>query len=228
MGTFMLLFVIGHLFGDFVLQNGELAKKKSETITGLWQHVGYVILAQGIVLYVYYGLKGLLASFMAGVMHICIDYFKYRIGHYLEGWSGIYFLLDQFVHLLGLWFIWLILRPDMTGVPFSSNLAIYILSAIIILYVQTVFVKMVLRDKSKTLAEKPFFMAWERPMDGAAGFGFWLVFLLGYHWLLVGVVLGSAVAVVIYQHRAYDYSWLTMSFKYVVFIGTAFALNLLI
>lgn len=88
---------LGHLFGDYVLQNGWIALGKLRSRSILFLHVLLVTLSH--VFFAYgkgFGWKQLLAIFGIGALHYITDMTKIKVSS--KGWIG--YSADQFVHVL--------------------------------------------------------------------------------------------------------------------------------
>lgn len=105
----MRLLMIGHLFGDFYLQNNKLAegKKAAERNTflrALGVHSVIYLLTMYVVMAVTTGsfVRGILPVLIAGITHGAVDFLKLRIekrDSRLEKYEWISFTADQMVHI---------------------------------------------------------------------------------------------------------------------------------
>ena len=88
---------LGHLFGDYVLQNGWIAVGKLKNKLVLLLHV--LLVTTSHIVFVYgkgFGWNQLLAVIGIGVLHYTVDIAKIRLSS--KGWIG--YSVDQAVHVL--------------------------------------------------------------------------------------------------------------------------------
>lgn len=97
-------YFIGHVIGDWLLQNDWMAKNKPSRGIALWAHVGIVTLATSLVTG-WWDIRGILAF----AAHFLIDGFGLA-----AVWMKLYrqtdllwlrFVIDQCLHLVSLWAI---------------------------------------------------------------------------------------------------------------------------
>ncbi len=93
---------LGHLFGDYVLQTGYIAAKKSKDIKVLGIHIGLLFLSQLVFVFGEgFGIKHFLAIAMLSGIHFLIDLIKFHCKTaFCNSWK--YYLIDQLFHLLSL------------------------------------------------------------------------------------------------------------------------------
>ncbi len=88
---------LGHLFGDYVLQNGWIATKKSKSKIVLLIHVLLVVLSHVVFAFgVNFRLYQFLAVLGIGALHYITDMIKIEAGP--RGWIG--YIIDQTIHVL--------------------------------------------------------------------------------------------------------------------------------
>lgn len=95
----ILLLVIGHLIGDFLLQTEKVVVWKQKEWRGAAFHGLLVALAMQIVLLPFYPQLYTLVA-IQGFFHALIDWVKSKLAFSLSGWEIVAFLLDQLLHLL--------------------------------------------------------------------------------------------------------------------------------
>ena len=95
---------LGHLFGDYVLQNGWIARNKGKRKSVLFLHVflvftSHIVFALGIG----FGFIQFLSILAIGAIHYLLDSMKIKF--FPTGWKG--YVLDQLLHALTLFsFSW--------------------------------------------------------------------------------------------------------------------------
>lgn len=96
----ILLFVLAHFIGDYVLQNNQIVAWKHRSFTGVVFHTLLVTLAFIVVLWPYlHSSAVLIAIGLNGVLHLAQDQFKVKmIGRFSSSLSA--FLFDQAAHLI--------------------------------------------------------------------------------------------------------------------------------
>lgn len=166
--SFFMLFWLGHLIGDFVLQTNKIAYLKSQSNSGLLIHIALVCIAQMTVMSIY-GYRGIIAAIICSIAHYFVDLFKIHMNKkgYLE--TGL-FLLDQFLHALILLMISFFFGK--TEMIFPVNLPNIRIAVILLfaIYAGSVLVVIVLRDFVPSRRNGSFFRHGERLLD--AGFVF--------------------------------------------------------
>lgn len=116
-GTLLVLLVLGHVLGDFVIQRHALAMRKRE-LPKLTRHVAEVTASHLIVLLPFLSPRVLLVVAGIGVLHFATDFVKVRTKARLER-PMLALVVDQLVHLAilaGAW--WVLTRP--TWQPVAS------------------------------------------------------------------------------------------------------------
>ena len=214
-----ILFVLAHLIGDFVLQTNKIARLKSESMKGIGIHCAIVTAVQ-ILFLAFFGLNGIIAAVLVGIIHFGLDYLKVFLKKYLYRVESVYFLIDQLIHLL---VIWLFTGVFLAGREILHELFIYIEAAIILIilgYVSTVAVKILVRDLFIVLQKKAFFIKSERILDA------FTAILLYCSWFVHPIAAIAAVITLFFfyrllQHRLYSYdAWVVIT-KYAVLAATA-------
>ncbi|MGB4262956.1 MAG: DUF3307 domain-containing protein [Fervidobacterium sp.] len=98
-------FFLGHLVGDYILQNSYIAARKSKDLKVLLLHV-FLIFASQLVFSLGkgFGLVQLLFVVLLSVLHFLIDFGKYKCKNgFCSTWW--YYLIDQCLHLLSFLFV---------------------------------------------------------------------------------------------------------------------------
>ena len=92
-------FFLGHLIGDYVLQNGYIAAKKGKDLRVLGLHILLVYISQLLVLIgKQFGLREFTVVSCLGVVHFGIDYLKFLCkGKFCRTWY--YYIIDQMMHM---------------------------------------------------------------------------------------------------------------------------------
>lgn len=203
MTEFLLVFLLAHLIGDFVLQTDKIAQLKSKGLKGLSFHCAVIFVIQ-IVFMSLFGFKGVLAAIIVGIIHFLIDYLKLKLKHFVNKIQAIYFLLDQAVHFLIIYLVSLFLSNLML---INIDISIYIKysTAIInVTYVSSVFVKILLPDVFKSLRGRPFFLPRERLFD----MSWTLIAFISLHFSFVislPVVLILSLGYLAFQKNLWNY-----------------------
>jgi len=104
-------FFVGHLVGDYVLQNGYIAARKSKDLRVLLLHISLVFISQLAFLIGWgFGVIQFFCVLLLAVFHFLIDFGKYKCKRsFCNTWW--YYLLDQCFHILSFFVVM---------VPFSS------------------------------------------------------------------------------------------------------------
>lgn len=227
--NFLLLFVLAHLTGDYILQTNKIAKMKSESLRGVTIHILMVGFVQ-VAMLSCYGIKGGIAGIIATTIHFGIDCLKLRIGRQFRKMELLLYLLDQGLHLLTLVLITLFLAPD-NGWVEDYIPYIRLLTAVTLLFgMATVSAKTVARGFSRKIRNQSFFLAKERWRDTLTVTMIAVVVVLlalASLPLPIGLLI-SVLGVIPYgrlQKKAYGYHWQASLLKYVtLLVFTALAI----
>ncbi len=79
MTTFVLLFLLAHLLGDFVFQFNKIAEMKAKSLKGILIHVMIVGMIKVIIMGFFYGVRGVIIALCVASIHFLIDYMKLRL-----------------------------------------------------------------------------------------------------------------------------------------------------
>lgn len=98
--NYLLILGIGHLLGDFYLQNEKIAKYKNKKYKGILLHSAEYFVAFLLIILPIFSVDMVCAATYAALAHFAIDSAKYAILK-KKGIKKTYavFLLDQFLHL---------------------------------------------------------------------------------------------------------------------------------
>lgn len=201
---FLMVFILAHIFGDFVFQSGKIAKMKAEQTKGVFYH-SLIVLWLQLAFLSPFGIKGLQAALISGALHFFIDYGKKAVGKYFEKRSVLLFFGDQALHFLIMVALQILLKPE---VVFSQDM-VYLMKLTIVLvalaFVNALVAKMLLRDLFAKIRQNGFFSAGERILDGAISLLFFLAFWkLGFP-VSLGIVLLLAAGYLWDQKKRYHY-----------------------
>ena len=119
---------LGHLFGDYVLQNGYIAKRKERNLGVLLIHV--MLVGASHLLFFLPSFNGNILAAVGFVVaaHFLIDYSKFRLSKFQWVSTPWYYLFDQGLHISTL----LIVAPLIAYQQafFNGRLSLMILSLI--------------------------------------------------------------------------------------------------
>ena len=209
---FFMVFILAHIFGDFVFQSGKIAKLKSQETKGVIYH-SLIVLAFQVVFLSVFGVKGIFAALISGALHFGIDYCKRLVGKYFEKSSVLLFFGDQALHFLVIAALQRLLKPESV---FSQE-TVFLMKGTIILvalaFVNALVAKMLLRDLFANIRQNSFFYKWERIRDAV----FSLLFFLSF-WKLdvpasLGVVSLLGAAYLWNQKTRYPYGYAALGIK---------------
>lgn len=117
-------FFLGHLIGDYVLQNGYIAAKKGKDLRVLGLHIFLVHVSQLFVLFgKHFGFREFIVVSSLGVVHFGIDYLKFLCkDKFCRTWY--YYIIDQMMHMATL-----LLSTQFVNVqPFLNRTFVVVLS----------------------------------------------------------------------------------------------------
>lgn len=160
-----------------------------------------------------FGIKGMSAGLICGVVHFFIDYLKLITNKYFVNNQFIYFIFDQIMHIFLIFLLTVmftseihILSPSIYAIKLS-------ISIIIITYVSSVSVKILLRDLNNEIRKSTFFYKNERIIDGIIALILWGSWFLTLHFSIIF----NVVILFIYQgcqRRYYKYDYKSIIIKY--------------
>lgn len=110
--TYIVLFMLGHVLGDFYLQSSEMAEKKEKEIKWVILHALLYSVTMLLICISYISLDIFVISIAASGIHFFIDFGKYFIVKKLSKYQRMsekmqrrVFLVDQILHITSLVFI---------------------------------------------------------------------------------------------------------------------------
>lgn len=226
--NFLLLFILAHLTGDYILQTNKIAKMKAEGLRGVTIHALIVGLVQ-VVLLSCYGFRGIIVGVIGTLIHYGIDSLKLRLVRYFSKMELLLYLFDQALHFIVLVLLTLFLAPDSGWVEKYILYVRLLTAAALLLGMAAVTVKTVVRGFLESVRNQSFFLNKERWWDTLtcailAG----IVALLTFASLPLSI--GSLIAILgvfpygRLQRKAYRYNWQASLLKYItllVFVALA-------
>ena len=121
--TFWLL-LMGHFVGDFILQTSTIARYKNDQIKTLLLHCLLIFGAELMAIMFMWTVESVLLVLLLTSTHFCVDYIKSKLKQISFTKSGTYFLIDQFLHILFIYWIALIMPQGKTLIPVEIAIAI--------------------------------------------------------------------------------------------------------
>lgn len=220
--NFLLLFLLAHLTGDYILQTNKIFKMKSEGLKGVAIHTLIVGLVQ-VVLLSCYGIRGIIAGVIGTVIHFGIDELKLIIVRQSVKKELLIYLFDQGLHFLVLVLLTLFLAPD-SGWVEKYTLYIRILTAAALLFgMAVVTAKTVVRSFFKEVGSQMFFLGKERWWDTLTVAIVAVIAVLpavvsitlpvGYSMAILGVIPYGRL-----QKKAYHYDRKVFMLKYITLL----------
>jgi hypothetical protein len=227
--SFLMVFILAHLTGDFVLQTDKIAKIKSTSVKGVAVHSGIITAVQMLFLGIF-GLQGVLLGAVCGILHFLIDYMKGIIGKTLKAHFG-YFVLDQMLHFSIIALLAFLFTPTYTLFSVKVTTVKILIIIIVLVFVSTVFTKMLLRDFYESVRNGPFFKKHERLVDAIFCSAVFLSILLP---LPVYILLPVFLAIAAFGCFLYTgimrfrigYSFSIATTKYFIYVVIAFSMLL--
>ena len=133
----LLVFISAHLCGDFLLQTNKIARLKAESIKGLFIHSLIVTVCQVLFLS-FFGINGIIAAIICGVIHFFIDYIKYAYIKKLK-YQLPYFIIDQIFHFIVISGLSYVFMSNISVSILVERIATVLIIINIIIYISTVF-----------------------------------------------------------------------------------------
>lgn len=214
--SFFLVFILGHLVGDFVLQTNKVAIMKSTSKKGVLIHSIIVFISQAGLLSIY-GINGIIAALLNFMIHYIIDSLKENISKYIKKYKFIIFVLDQIIHMTGIYILTLNFGVNKSTIMIDLSLIKILITIIVLTYVSSVMVIILIRDMDSSLIKNEFFKKNERIMDSFINLTVWLLFYLPLSWSISLVIL-LFYFYQKYQKVFFDYNLKIGAIKYFVFI----------
>lgn len=97
----IILFLIGHILGDFYLQSNELAKNKNQSFNKLILHGSIYLFSMAFIFIPVFGLIFLKWIVLVSLIHFLVDWTMFYLSnnHRIVDKNSIY-LFDQLIHLI--------------------------------------------------------------------------------------------------------------------------------
>lgn len=193
--SFLVIFILAHLVGDFLLQTDKIAKEKASSVKGVFIHSLIVSLVQMLFLSVF-GVRGIISGFLSGSIHFFVDTMKLYINKkpFFKNKQTLYFLFDQAIHMI------IILLLTLTlGKGLGKNFMEYILylkyavSIITLAYASTVACKILIFDLDLVPKDKEFFIKNERMLDAVIAILIWAIITF-----IQGKLIVSALIIILF------------------------------
>ena len=221
--SFLLIFILAHLLGDFSLQTDKIAKIKSTSLKGVAIHSGIIIIVQALFLSVF-GIQGALLGAVCGIIHFFIDYMKETIGKNLNT-HFFYFVFDQILHFSVIILFTLLFAPSVILVSLNILYVKISIIMIVLVFASNIIAKIFIRDLNMNIRKEPFFKRYERVMDAVVCSVIYLSMLLP---LLAAIVLTASIFYLYCRLMKFkfDYSFDISAIKYSVYVFISIAMVL--
>lgn len=172
-----------------------------------------------------FGLKGIAAGLICGIIHFFIDYLKFITNKYFVKAQFFYFIFDQIMHIFLIFLLTVMFASEIHILSPSIYIIKLSISIIILTYVLSVSVKILLRDLNSEIRNSVFFYKNERIFDGLIGLVLWGSCFLT---LPFSVIFNIIIFYVYqkYQRKYYKYPYKLILVKYAVIIGVSYSLYL--
>ncbi|HOI85775.1 MAG TPA: DUF3307 domain-containing protein [Acholeplasmataceae bacterium] len=114
----MELLILSHILSDYYVQSDAIAQKKGKSIKFMLFHVIPVLLIHVIILYTFYGIKGLFSALWLSLFHVIIDIMSSGLLTFkLSKNKFINHVFDQILHLITMIIIYLMM---LSGIEYTS------------------------------------------------------------------------------------------------------------
>lgn len=103
--TILVLFIIGHLLGDFYFQSDALANSKNKSLARLVEHSLIYLLAMAVAVFPFFGTQSLKWILLVSAVHFGIDSLQFYLKNNRQTRkmkANTLYLVDQSIHLLSL------------------------------------------------------------------------------------------------------------------------------
>lgn len=165
----ILLLIIGHLIGDFLLQTEKMVLWKQKKLMGIVAHGIVLTLTMQLVLFPFYPQFYWLAA-IQGLSHILIDWGKIRISFPIPGQELVSFLLDQLLHLgviLGnVYFLVACKKGELQPAGEINENLLYIITAYLLVTVfAAIFLQVIVNQLFPQPRKQPF-LFWQCKLTG--------------------------------------------------------------
>lgn len=200
----------GHLLGDFTLQTDTIAYKKMKKLEWLFIHVLIVILSM-LIFSLPFGHKIIFLVFINGIIHFFIDYFKLKLRPQSPTMAFVYFALDQFCHILIIYFISLF-YTDYYKPVLGSNYIFFITSLLFILSFSSVCIQFLLKILCH-LDYKGFFIKNEKKIGNVNRIVIFITILISHNYSFKYlVILPIALAGLIIYYKVKLEEWMPVKY----------------
>ncbi len=216
---FVMMFVLAHLIGDFVLQTNKIARIKAVSVKGVGYHIIIVLVVQMLFLG-WFGIRGLLAAIIGAALHFGIDVIKLVTNKLFIKVQLLYFIFDQLLHISVICFLAILFKPelqiniDVILMEQIGGIIYSLIYAILYTYVISVMGKMLLRDIFEGLRKQQFFKKRERLIDAILCISLFLVFISLSIYVFVVATIIVGIAFYMLQVKRYYYSFKEVIIKY--------------
>ena len=221
--SFLLIFILAHLSGDFALQTDKITKIKSTSLKGVAIHSGIIVVVQALFLSVF-GLQGALLGAACGIIHFFIDYVKETIGKTLKT-HFLYYIFDQMLHFSVIILFTLLFTPSLVLFPINILYVKIPTIIIVLVFASNITAKILIRDLYINIRKDAFFKKGERLIDAVVCSAVFLSMLLP---ISVFIII---TAFVFYPYARFmkfkfGYSFDISAIKYFVYVFISFAMFL--
>lgn len=221
--SFLLIFILAHLAGDFTMQTDSISKNKSASIRGLAVHAGIVVLLQAGFLCAY-GLKGALLGVVSGLIHFGLDFLKETMGKNI-GARFWYYLFDQLLHITVIVLLTLFFAPSRALLPIDDLYVKISIIAITLIFVSNITAKILVRDLNEGVRKEPFFKKNERITDAIICIAVFLAMFLSFPVFLIPAALGY-YPYARFMKTTFGYPFAISAVKYGVYVLFSIAMYL--
>ncbi|MFZ5967116.1 MAG: DUF3307 domain-containing protein [Bacillota bacterium] len=203
--------LLGHLFGDFVLQTNNIAKNKLESWK--WTAIHSIIVTLSMLVFLMpFNWRVVGWVLLNGIMHFIVDTIKLRL--VIRSWSGqaIYFLFDQIVHIGIIYTISHFVGKNLTYPFLSETVVRFLLVFLFVVSFACIFtqyiLKIIFHDNKKV-----FFRMNEKGIGNTSR----IVFLLTLYFSSTvhkAVLIGIPVFIIgmIYYYYKRLYRWMPLRY----------------
>lgn len=221
--SFLLIFILAHLSGDFALQTDRITKIKSTSLKGIAIHAGIIVVVQTLFLSIF-GLQGALLGAGCGIIHFLIDYVKETIGKNLKK-RFLFFIFDQMLHFSVITLITVLFAPSDSLFPIDTQYAKIGIIAMVLIFASNITAKMLVRDLYDGERKNAFFKKDERWIDAISCSAVFSSMLLP---LPVCIIVPVLCVYLYYRLMKYkfQYSFGISTIKYSVYVFISLAMLL--
>lgn len=193
-------------------------------VKGIFIHALIVTVVQVLGMSVF-GIKGIAAGLICGIIHFFIDYLKFITNKYFVKTQFFYFIFDQIMHIVLIFLLTVMFASEVHILNPSIHIIKLLISIIILTYVSSVSVKILLRDLNSEVRNSVFFYKNERTIDGLIGLILWGSYFLQLPFSIIFNVIIFYVYQK-YQRKYYRYDYKLILIKYAAIIAVSYPLYL--